>query len=46
MVGGMMAHTFRIFIGDPDVMVVILTFMVFSTLLLIALNLFDRGGES
>lgn len=45
-VGGMMAHVFRIFIGDLDVMLVCLTWMVFSTLLLIALKLIDRGGES
>lgn len=33
-IGGLMAHVFRIFLGNPDIMSVILTWTVFLTLIL------------
>lgn len=33
-VGGLMAHVFRIFLGNPDIMAILLTWSVFLTLVL------------
>ncbi|WP_198671291.1 hypothetical protein [Paraliobacillus sp. X-1268] len=33
-VGGLMAEAFKIFLGNPDIMAFVLTFMVASTLML------------
>lgn len=33
-IGGLMAHTFKIFLGNPDILVTELTWMIFATLML------------
>lgn len=33
-IGGLMAHAFKLFIGNADIMVVAITWIVFCTLLL------------
>lgn len=36
-IGGLMAQAFKLFLGNPDVMAVLLTWLVFSTLILTVL---------
>lgn len=33
-IGGLVAHTFRLFLGNPDIMVTAITWIIFATLLL------------
>lgn len=44
--GGLVAHGFKIFIANQDVQIVSFTWLVFTTLLLISLNLYSKKGES
>lgn len=39
MIGGLMGHAFKILLGNPDVIVTVITWMVFSTLLLSIIEL-------
>ena len=43
--GGLVAHALRILLSDPDVMFMLITFMLGSTITLVALKLKDRGGN-
>ncbi len=38
-IGGLMAEAFKVFLGNPDIMSVILTWIVFSTLILTVLEI-------
>lgn len=38
-IGGLMAHTFRIFLGNPDVMFTMITWIIFATLMLSILEI-------
>lgn len=38
-IGGLMAHAFKIFLGNQDIMVTQLTWIVFSTLILTVLEI-------
>lgn len=38
-IGGLMAHAIRLFIGNPDIMGFLLTWMVFCTLALTVLEI-------
>lgn len=38
-VGGLMAQAFKIFLGNPDIMVTQITWIVFSTLILSVLEI-------
>lgn len=37
-IGGLMAHTFRLFLGNPDIMFTVITWIIFATLLLVTIE--------
>ncbi|WP_169819269.1 hypothetical protein [Anaerobacillus arseniciselenatis] len=42
-IGGLVADTFRILLGNPDVMTLILTFTIFLTLLLVSIDIYQNS---
>lgn len=44
-VGGLMAQAFKAFLGNPDIMAVLITWAVFLTLLLSVIEIFQRTKE-
>jgi hypothetical protein len=43
-IGGLMAHAFKVFLGNPDVMAALITWAIFTTLTLTIFEMF-RGTK-
>ena len=41
-IGGLMAHAFKIFLGNPDVMAALITWAIISTLALTIIEIFKE----
>ncbi|AIF45721.1 hypothetical protein X953_19795 (plasmid) [Virgibacillus sp. SK37] len=41
-IGGLMAQAFKIFLGNPDVMAVLITWAVFISLFLTVIEIFNK----
>lgn len=43
--GGLMAEAFKIFLGNPDIAVALLSFIIFSGLAITAMQIYDDFKE-
>jgi len=41
-IGGLMAHAFKVFLGNPDIMAALITWAILSTLALTVIEIFKE----